>query len=58
MIKFWTVTILSWRSTEMSSDRMEHRTFTVTFTLLPGVQMEKLKLEWASCTLQGGSRVA
>lgn len=25
MIKFWTVTILSLRSTEMSSDRTEHR---------------------------------
>lgn len=47
MIKFWTVTNLSWRSTKVSSDRMEHCTFTVASTLLPGVQMEKLKLEWA-----------
>lgn len=57
-MKFWTVTILSWRSTEMSSDRTEHRTFTVASTLLPGGQMEKLKLEWASGTLLGGFRVA
>lgn len=42
----------------MSSDRTEHRTFTVASTLLLGGQMEKLKLEWASGTLLGGSRVA